>query len=342
MAWRGATEVAGTSRPAALYAPLLPGYPCCMLLRQLEYLSALAREAHFGRAAEACHVSQPALSAGVRKLETELGVQIVQRGHRFEGFTPEGKQVLEWAHRIIADQDALRHELASMRGGLSGVLRIGAIPTALTVASLLTAPLRERHPLVRVSLETKSSREIVHRLSEFDIDVGMTYVDGEPLGTVRSIPLYRERYLLLTPSEGEFAGRDSVGWAEAAKTPLCLLSPLMQNRRILDRNFAEAGVTVTPMVETDTVSGIFANAGRMPLSSVISHAWLYLFGVPEGMRVVPLQRPRRSYQVGLVLADRDPEPMLARALLHMAHRVDMSAELDRAVRRHLPTPQPKG
>lgn len=179
-----------------------------------------------------------------------------------------------------------------MRGGLSGVLRIGAIPTALTVASLLTAPLRERHPLVRVSLESQSSREIVHRLSEFDIDVGMTYVDGEPLGTVRSIPLYRERYLLLTPAEGEFAGRDLVGWAEAAKTPLCLLSPVMQNRRILDRNFAEAGVTVTPRVETDAVSAMFANAGRMPLSSVIAHAWLYLFGVPEGMRVVPLEQPR--------------------------------------------------
>lgn len=313
-----------------------------MFLRQLEYLSALAREGHFGRAAEACHVSQPALSAGIRKLEAELDVQIVQRGHRFEGFTPEGKQVLLWAHRMLAEQDALRHELSSMRGGLSGVLRIGAVPTALTVASLLTAPLRERHPLVRVSLESQSSREIVHRLGEFDIDVGMTYVDGEPLGTVRSIPLYRERYLLLTPSEGEFAGRDSVGWAEAAKTPLCLLSAVMQNRRILDRNFAEAGVTVTPVVETDTISAIYAHVGRMALCSVIAHAWLHLFGVPEGMRVVPLQRPRQSYQVGLVLADRDPEPMLARALLDVAHGVDMSGELDRAVRRYLQTPHSGG
>jgi len=107
-----------------------------MLLRQFEYLSALAREGHFGRAANACHVSQPTLSAGIRKLETELGVQIVQRGHRFEGFTPEGKLVLSWAHRILAEESALIHELASMRGGLSGVLRIGVIPTASTVAPL--------------------------------------------------------------------------------------------------------------------------------------------------------------------------------------------------------------
>jgi DNA-binding transcriptional LysR family regulator len=306
-----------------------------MLLRQFEYLSALAREGHFGRAAEACHVSQPTLSASIRKLETELGVQIVQRGHRFEGFTPEGKLVLLWAHRILAEQEALRNELASMRGGLSGVLRIGAIPTALTVAPLLTTPLHAEHPLVRVSLESLSSREIVHRLSEFDLDLGMTYVDGEPLGTVRVVPLYRERYLLLTPGESELAGRDSISWAEAASAPLCLLSPVMENRRILDRNLADVGVTVTPVVETDTVSAIYAHVATMRLSTIIVHAWLHMFGVPEGMRLVPLQRPQRSYHVGLVLADRDPEPMLARALLDIAHLVDMPGELNRALRRHL-------
>ncbi len=306
-----------------------------MLLRQLEYLSALAREGHFGRAAESCHVSQPALSAAIRKLEAELDVQIVQRGQRFEGFTPEGKQVLLWAHRILAEQDAMRHELASMRGGLSGVLRIGAIPTALTVASLLTTPLAEAHPQVRVSIESLSSREIVHRLAEFDLDVGMTYIDGEPLGTVRVVPLYRERYLLLTPADGRFAHHQTVGWAELAETPLCMLSSEMQNRRILDRHFAEAGVTVTPSVEADTVSAIYAHVGTKRWSSVIAHAWLHVFGVPDGLRIVPLDRPRRAYQVGLVLADREPEPMLARALLDATIKVDLQAELDVLLQRYL-------
>lgn len=306
-----------------------------MLLRQLEYLSALAREGHFGRAARSCHVSQPALSAAIRKLETELDVQIVQRGQRFEGFTPEGRQVLLWAHRILAEREAMRHELASMRGGPSGVLRIGAIPTAITLASLLTTPLAEQHPRVRVSIESLSSREIVQRLAEFDLDIGMTYVDGEPLGTVRMVPLYRERYLLLTAADGEFADRDSVGWAELADTPLCMLSPVMQNRRILDRTFAEAGVTVTPSIEADTVSAIYAHVGTRRWSSVIAHAWLHVFGVPEGLRVVPLTRPRREHQVGLVLADRDPEPMLARALLDTANRVDVQATLDGLMHRFL-------
>lgn len=306
-----------------------------MLLRQLEYLSALAREGHFGRAAAACHVSQPALSAGIRKLETELGVQIVQRGHRFEGFTPEGKQVLLWAHRIIAEQDALRHELASMRGGLSGRLRIGAIPTALTVAPLLTTSLHARHPLVTFSFESLTSREIVRRLNEFEIDIGMTYIDGEPLGAVRVVPLYQERYLLLTQCQGQFAERESVSWEEAASTQLCLLPPSMQNRRIIDGFFADAGMTVDPVVESDTVSAIYAHVDLMELSSIIPHAWLHRFGVPDGTRVLPLPRPKRSFQVGLVLADRDPEPMLARALLDTAHQLDIGHELDTAMRRYL-------
>jgi DNA-binding transcriptional LysR family regulator len=306
-----------------------------MLLRQLEYLNALAREGHFARAAEACHVTQPALSAGIRKLETELRVQIVQRGQRFEGFTPEGTQVLKWAQRMIAEQDALHHTLATMRGGLSGVLRIGAVPSALTVASLLTTPMHKRHPMVRFSLESMSSREIVSRLNDFDIDVGMTYVDGEPLGKVRVIPLYRERYLFLTPRAGALAGHDSISWAEAASASLCLLTPAMQNRRILDGHFAAAGVEAKPVVETDTVSAVYAHVASMELSSIIPHAWLHSFDVPHGARVIPLPRPKRSFQVGLVLAGSEPESMVARSLVDTARDVGIRGELDRAVTRRL-------
>lgn len=86
-----------------------------MLLRELEYLAALARERHFARAAAACHVSQPSLSAAIRRLEHDLGVPIVQRGRRFAGLTPEGERVLRWAHRILADAEALRQDLSAMR-----------------------------------------------------------------------------------------------------------------------------------------------------------------------------------------------------------------------------------
>lgn len=306
-----------------------------MLMRQLEYLTALARVSHFGHAAEACHVTQPALSAGIRKLEAELGVQIVQRGQRFEGFTREGEEVLHWAQRMLAEREALGQAISGMRAGLSGILRIGAIPTALSIASLLTAPMRRQHPTVQFSLQSMSSRDIVARLNDFDIDVGMTYIDGDPLGRVRVVPLYRERYFFLTPRDGELAEHDSISWAAAASAPLCLLMPVMQNRRILDGFFAEAGAEACPVVETDTISAIYAHVAAMRLSSVIPHAWLHGFGVPPGMRAIPLPQPNRSYQVGLVLTGGGPESLLARALVSQASDVNIPAVLDRAVKQQL-------
>jgi DNA-binding transcriptional LysR family regulator len=314
-----------------------------MLLRQLEYLIALARERHFARAAAACFVSQPSLSAGIRRLETELGVAIVRRGQRFEGFTPEGDLVLSWAHRILAERDGLLQELSELRGGLTGVLRLGAIPTALTVASLLTTPFCERHPSTRVSLvESLSSREIVRRLGDYDIDAAMTYLDDDSLHHVRSIPLYEERYVLLTPQDGPFAGHRRAAWAEVAALPLCLLSPRMRNRRIMDECFAADGVTARPAIETDTVAGLYAHLAGGRWSSVISHAWLHMFGVPPGMRVVSLTGPAHGARVGLVTLDRSPAPALIRALLAVAREAGLREALEELLRSHLAQPGAAG
>src|SRR3981081_4280150 len=102
-----------------------------MHFSQLEYLGALAKEGHFSRAAEECHVSQPALSAGIRKLEAELDVQIVRRANRYEGLTAEGERLLDWARKILADRHALVEEIRTMRDGLLGTLSLGASPTAV-------------------------------------------------------------------------------------------------------------------------------------------------------------------------------------------------------------------
>src|SRR6478752_7611755 len=121
-----------------------------MDLRHLGYLVALVRDEHFGRAAAACHVSQPTLSSGIRRLEGEVGFPIVRRGQRFEGLTPEGERVLEWARRILADCESLEQEASELRGGLRGRLHIGAIPTALPMVSLLTLPFSRQHPHVTI------------------------------------------------------------------------------------------------------------------------------------------------------------------------------------------------
>ena len=97
------------------------------MIDKLEFLLALARERHFGRAAEACGVTQPTLSAGVKQLEDAMGVLLVNRGSRFRSFTPEGERVLGWARRIVGDARAMRQELDAVRHGLTGRLRIAAM-----------------------------------------------------------------------------------------------------------------------------------------------------------------------------------------------------------------------
>ncbi|MGH8473395.1 MAG: LysR family transcriptional regulator, partial [Gammaproteobacteria bacterium] len=113
-----------------------------MFVRQLQYLVALARTRHFARAAELCHVSQPALSAAIQHLEDELGIAIVRRDQRFQGLTPEGERLLGWAQRVLADWEGLRQEAARSRGEITGTLRIGAIPTTMPVVPLLTSQSR--------------------------------------------------------------------------------------------------------------------------------------------------------------------------------------------------------
>ena len=115
------------------------------MIDKLDFILALARERHFGRAAEACGVTQPTLSAGVKQLEDQMGVLLVNRGSRFQGFTPEGQRVLDWARRIVGDTRAMREEINALRHGLTGQLRIAAIPTALAMVvstNLLTSGTR--------------------------------------------------------------------------------------------------------------------------------------------------------------------------------------------------------
>lgn len=296
-----------------------------MVLRQLEYLAALAREKHFGRAAEACHVSQPTLSAAVRLLEDELGAPIVERGHRYVGLTPQGQVALEHAHRILAEVENLRHGLEEIDKGLTGRLRIGAIPTALPVVSQLTGPFYARFPGVTVAVFSMNSQEIDRGIEAFELDAGLTYLDAEPLGRVKTKPLYVEDYLFLTPAAGPFASRSQVAWREAASAPLCLLTPDMQNRRIIDGVFRSVGATPVAAVETNSIYNLVSHVSLGQWSAIVPRQLLRFFGLPAGARAIELVEPTARRTVGLVMSDREPPSPLARNLFAMQFPADIAA-----------------
>ncbi|MDR6954623.1 DNA-binding transcriptional LysR family regulator [Ancylobacter sp. 3268] len=289
-----------------------------MFVRQMHYLVALAREKHFARAAEACNVSQPTLSAGLRKLEEELGLPLVVRGHRFLGFTAEGERVLGWARQIVADYDSLRQEKADAVGRLSGTLRVGAIPSVTAAAPTLLAPFRPRHPGVKVQMFSLSSAQIQRGLDELELDAGITYLENEPLSRVRRLDLYAERYVYVTRATEKIARRRSISWAQAATEPLCLLTPDMQNRRIIDQVLAELGLASQPEIETNSFMGIWAFVRRGPWSSIVPSASFAGLGEGGGLVAVPLVEPEHVQPVGLVVSDRDPLSPVAAALLKLA------------------------
>lgn len=285
------------------------------VIERLEFILALARERHFGRAAQFCNVSQQTLSAGVKQLEERLGVMLVQRGSRFQGFTPEGDRVLEWARRIVADARAMRQEVASLRRGLTGMLRLAAIPTATPVVALLTTPFRGRHPDVCFSVQSTTSTEIGRLIADREIDAGITYLENEPLGRVTTVPLYRERYKLLTALDGTHGARDAVTWDEVGRLPLCLLTPDMQNRRIVDAHLNPDGRPTAPLLESNSMIVLLSHVRTAKWASVMPAVLADSFRLGDRVRAVPIVEPDVSHVVGLVMPEQEPMTPLCASLL---------------------------
>jgi DNA-binding transcriptional LysR family regulator len=292
------------------------------MIDKLEYLLALAREKHFGRAAQTCGISQPAFSAAIRQLEDIIGAPLVDRGSRFIGFTAEGERTLEWARRIVGDARAMRADLETMRKGLTGHLRISVVPTALPMVSRLTTAFTERWPQVRLSVFSRNSAEALRDLDNLETDACLTYLDNEPLGRVTTTPLYHERYHLITSVDRPFAGRRTVTWADLASIPLCLLGPDMQNRRIIDQAFADAGVTPETKLESNSILVLAAHVRTGRWCSVMPRILAEALGLASAAIVaIPIVEPEITHTIGLVTRARDLEPPLIRALIAEARRL---------------------
>ncbi len=284
-----------------------------MIARKYLYLVALAKEKHFGRAAAACNVTPSTLSAAIRELEAELGVSLVERRQQFTALTPEGQCVLDHARRVIATASDLKQELAQQRGALTGVLRLGVIPTALTAVAALDAAFSRRHPQVTVQVLSLSTQDILRRLRNFELDGGVVYGGSGDADDLRLTPLWQENHVFITARDDLFPDRVSVGWREVADTALCLLTPDMQNRKIIDAQFARLGCRVTPQMETNSIISMLAHVGTGHWSSVLPRSVLEVIRTP--VRVLELVDPALAWEIGLVTLARTPTPPLVAALL---------------------------
>jgi LysR family hydrogen peroxide-inducible transcriptional activator len=194
-----------------------------MNLRDLEYLVALAETRHFGRAAERCHVSQPTLSAQLRKLEGFLGVPLVERQPRRIGLTAAGEAVVERARRMLRDADDIRSLARASQDPLGGQLKVGLIPTLGPYLLPRVAPkIAKALPKLSLLLHEYQTAPLVERTLAGELDLAILALPAETDG-LATRPLFDEPFLVAMPERHRLAARKRVKAEDLEGEKLLLL-----------------------------------------------------------------------------------------------------------------------
>jgi DNA-binding transcriptional LysR family regulator len=303
------------------------------LLEALRYLTALEQHRHFGRAAQACRITQPALSNAIRALEQELGVPVVRRARLYEGLTAEGEVVLAHAHRLLREAESLRQELHSRVDAPRGALQIGAVPTALPVAGRFAAQLCARHAGIEPVVRTLSSPEIEIGLENLSLDMALGYTGREQVKAraLQIWPQYEEAYFLVRrDAAGNAAPAVAAAtWRESAALSLVLLTPEMHNRAIVEQAMRSAGAEPHPALETNSVLALVAALGEGSLAAVLPGALLDVAIGLTPLRVQPLVEPTVRTPIGFMTAAAARTTPALRAALALAQDASWLQQLSR-------------
>jgi len=194
-----------------------------MTLTELKYIVALAREKHFGRAAEACFVSQPTLSVAIRKLEDELGVQLFERGTAGIQTTAMGDQLIEQAQKVLDEASLLKDLARQGRDPLAGPLRVGVIFTiGPYLLPWLVPQMIQAHPSMPMLLQENFTVKLLETLRQGEIDVLILAEPFDAQGLVIE-PVYGEHFMVAVPRQHPWAKRRRIPSAELTQQTMLLL-----------------------------------------------------------------------------------------------------------------------
>ncbi|WP_248747317.1 LysR family transcriptional regulator [Pseudomonas sp. MWU12-2037] len=276
-----------------------------MDIKQLKFLIALEQTRHFGQAAARCHITQPTLSMRLRNLEDELGLELVTRGQRFEGFTQAGERVLAWAKTLLAAHDGLFAEAAACRGQLVGNLRLGLVPLSGFSPISYIQGLSQTFPELKFSLSSMSSDQIIEALGTNQLDLGVCYLDHVNPNYLEFFELGETRVgLLYDTRHFHFEGTE-MSWEDAAELPLGMISNGMHYRKSIDLSFRSRGLDPQPILESDSTYQLFQAIHEgfccsiMPLDSGLDNPIenLAFINLPDASVLAPL---------GLVMRKTEP------------------------------------
>ncbi|TXT37595.1 MAG: LysR family transcriptional regulator [Comamonadaceae bacterium] len=295
------------------------------LFTSLRYLAALHQHKHFGRAAAACHITQPAFSNAIRALEEEFGTTIVKRGRAFESFTPEGERIFISAQRMLHEQELLLQDLSNKADQPVGTLTLGAVPSVMPIAARFAGQLQARHPGLTLIVRSMSSPDIENGLENLSVDLGLGYTDRlkSRAAKLATAEQYTERYFLLRraaqPSPAGLHMADQpMPWRDAAQLPLCLLTPEMHNRTIVDAAFKQLGLSVKPVIETNSILTLGLTVLVGEVCSILPGALVAVLSAYAELEAVPLVEPDVLTPIGFMWADSGRPSNALRAALGLA------------------------
>ena len=291
-----------------------------MDIKQLKFLIALEQTRHFGQAAARCNITQPTLSMRLRNLEEELGLELVTRGQRFEGFTQAGERVLAWARTLLAAHDGLFAEAAACRGQLVGNLRLGLVPLSGFNPISFIQGLSHSFPELKFSLTSMSSDKIIEALGTNQLDLGVCYLDHVSPNYLEFFELGETRVGLLYDTRHFHFEGTQMSWEEAAQLPLGMISNGMHYRKSIDLSFRSRGIDPQPILESDSTYQLFQAIHEgfccaiMPLDSGLENPIenLAFIHLPDASVLAPL---------GMVMRKTEPRSVIAEKCFAEARRL---------------------
>jgi LysR family transcriptional regulator, hydrogen peroxide-inducible genes activator len=244
-------------------------------LQELRYFAAVAEFRHFGRAAEACNVSQPTLSSQIRKLEEELGVTLLERTNKRVDMTPVGTQILEHAHRVLNEAGHIESVARAARDPLVGALRLGVIPTlAPYLLPLILGPLKKAYPGLAIELWEDQTRALVEGLRSHRLDAALV---ATAMGTpeISEVALFAEPLLAVLPAGHRLAGAETVDERDLASDLLVMADGHCLANQTLSACGAKAGLQSAMQAATlDTLVNLVTAGYGTTLVPALAMPWL--------------------------------------------------------------------
>jgi LysR family transcriptional regulator, hydrogen peroxide-inducible genes activator len=276
-----------------------------MTLTDLRYIVALARERHFGHAAERCFVSQPTLSVAIKKLEDELGVAIFERGGGEVQVTPIGEQIVAQAKRVLAEAARIKELAATGKDHLTGPLRLGAIYTVGPYLLPRLVPLLSQSaPQMPLVLQENFTDRLLEALRHGEMDVIIIALPHEEAGLV-SLPVYDEPFRAVAPTGHPWKQHSAIQPAWLLDEPLLMLSAGNCFRdQVLDlcAHAAEGrGKHAPRLLEGSSLETLRQMvSGGMGVTVMPSSAADPLAGNDPSLLVLPFVTPEPVRHIGLV------------------------------------------